>query len=246
MALVAHHRQPLGLGHREKRLAVFRGQRLPNRLEIIAGVKPFGNLADVFTQGLAIAEERRTREHVDLGAGIVDVIFSDNIEACELKQAGQCIAKDRAAAVADMHRPGRISRDVFDIDLLARPDRALTVSVALAQHRPQRVCPGRYFQSEIDETWTGNIHRGDQIVGAHPLGDLFCEVAGFGLCFLGEHHGSVGRHVAMGRVLRRLDHHPRQVRARPKFRRADGVYARKHLGEKMLFRRCIGHGRRLT
>jgi hypothetical protein len=157
MAL-AHRRQPLGLGHHEKCLAVLCGQRLSNGLEVVAGVKPFRNLADVLAQGFAVAKEGRARQHVDLGAGIVDVIFSDNIEACELKQACERIAKHRAATVADMHRPGRIGRDVFDVDLLARPDRALPVSVALTQHRPQRISPGRDLQSKIDKAGTGNIH----------------------------------------------------------------------------------------
>ena len=74
--LGAHGRQPFGFRHRQQLVAMLSGQRLPDRLQIIAGIKPFRNLADVLAERLAVAQERRAREHVDLGAGIVDVIFA--------------------------------------------------------------------------------------------------------------------------------------------------------------------------
>jgi hypothetical protein len=103
-------------------------QGLADRLEVIAGIEAFRDFADVLAKGLAIAQERRACEHVDLGTGIVDVIFARDVEARKLQQARQRIAKHGAAAMADMHRPGRIGRDVFDIDLLRRADRALAVA----------------------------------------------------------------------------------------------------------------------
>ena len=109
------------------------GKRLPDRLQIIAGIQPFRNLADVLAERLAIAQERRAREHIDLRAGIVDVIFAGDVIARERQQACQRIAEHRAPAVADMHRPGRIGRDIFDIDLFGRADSAAAIGIALAQ-----------------------------------------------------------------------------------------------------------------
>ena len=152
-----------------------------------------------------------------------------------------------------MHRPGRIGRDVFDIDLLRRADRALAVGRALAQHGAQFIGPGRRLQGQIDEAGSGDVDRGDQRVSAQFFGDLLGKIARLGLGLLGKHHGGVGRHVAMRGIARRLDHDAGEIDAgRPAAfageRRADGVHARKHgrqTGAGMV--RFVGHdGRRLT
>ena len=107
--------------------AVFGGERLADRLEIVAGIKPFRDRADVFAERLAVAQEGRAREHVDLRAGIVDVVFARDLVAGEGEQVGERVAEHRAAAMADMHRPGRVGRDIFDIDRLALPDIAAPI-----------------------------------------------------------------------------------------------------------------------
>ena len=71
---------------------------------------------------LAVAQIGGAREHIDLGAGIVDVVFAGHRKAGESQQVRERIAEHGAAAMADMHRPGRIGRDVFDIDRLGLAD----------------------------------------------------------------------------------------------------------------------------
>ena len=205
----------------------------------------------VLAERLAVTQECRAREHVDLGAGIVDVIFAGDVVARELQQAAQRIAEHRAPAMADMHRPGRIGRDVFDIDLLGRAHRALAVGGALAQHRAQRVRPGRRFQGQVDEAGTGDVDRCNQIVRAQLGRDRLGEIARFCLGLLGQHHRGIGRHVAMRRITRRLDHDPREIdtggpAAFGGERGANRVDAREHVGEKMLRRAGIDHGRDCT
>ena len=200
---------------------------------------PGADFPDVLAERLAISKVGGARENIDLCAGVVDVIFSDNVIAREYQKVCQRIAEHRAAAMPDMHRPGRIGGNVFDIDLLARVHRASPIGRALAQHCTQRFRPGRCLQGEIDEAGTGNIDGGDQIVRAQPGCDLFGEVAGFCLGLPGQHHRGVGRHIAVRRIARRLDHDARQVNAGgpPAFRRqraADRVDTRKYVGEKML------------
>ena len=58
----------------------------------------------------------RAGQRVDLAAGVVDVVFAGDGEAGLLQQRRQRVADDRAAAVADVQRAGRIGRDVFDVD----------------------------------------------------------------------------------------------------------------------------------
>ena len=109
------------LRHGLERAAVLGRERDADRLEIIAGIEAFRNRADVLAQRLAVAQVSRAREHVDLRAGIVDVVLARDLVAGELQQVRERIAEHRAAAMPDMHRPGRVGRDVFDIDLLAAP-----------------------------------------------------------------------------------------------------------------------------
>ena len=87
---------------------MFGRQRLADRLQIVAGIEPLRDRADVLTERFQVAQIGRAREHVDLGAGVVDVVFAGDIAARELQQAAQRIAEHGAAAMADMHRPGRI------------------------------------------------------------------------------------------------------------------------------------------
>ena len=137
-----------------------------------------------------------------------------------------------------MHRPGRIGRNVFDIDLFGRTGRALAVGLALAQHRAKFLRPRRRLQGQIDEAGTGDIDRGDEIIGAQLFRDPVGEVARLGLCLLGEHHRGIGRHVAVRGVARRLDHDARKINARGPIafagkRRAYGVDARQNGSKKM-------------
>ena len=210
-------------------------KRCADRLQIIAGIEPFRNLADILAERLAVAQERRAREHIDLGAGIVDVIFPGDVMAGKVQQARQRIAEHRAPAMADMHRAGRIGGDVFDIDLAGSTCRAASVGSAFAQHGAQRIRPGLRLQGEIDEAGPGDIDRGNQIVMAQFFRDLFGEIAWLGLGFLGQHHRGVGRHVAMRGVARRLDHDARQIDAG-----GPSALGREHAANRMHARQYIG------
>ena len=94
--LGAHDRQPRAFRHRLELVAVLGGERLPDRHEIVAGIEPFRNLADVLAERLAVAQECRAREHVDLRAGVVDVIFARDVVAGEM-QAGSHSASPNTA-----------------------------------------------------------------------------------------------------------------------------------------------------
>ncbi len=174
-----HDRQPLGLRHLGQLVVVIVGQFVAAFDQIIAGVKPFRDLADVLADRLAVTEEGGAGQHIDLGAGIVDVIFAGDVKTGGRQQTGQGVAEHRAAAVADMQRAGRVGRDIFDIDLLAGADGALAVGLALLQHGAQRVAPDVGLERQIDEAGPGDIDLVDQAVGAQRLGDFIGQIAGF-------------------------------------------------------------------
>ena len=100
-------------------------KRLADRLQIVAGIEALRDRTDVLAQRLAVAQIGGAGEHVDLGAGIVDVVLAGHRVAGEGQQVRERIAEHGAAAMADMHRPGRVGRDVFDVDLLGLAEIAL-------------------------------------------------------------------------------------------------------------------------
>jgi len=119
---IPDRREPLVFRLVHQRGTMFARQRDANRLQIVSGVQSFGDFADIFAKRLAVAQECRPGQNIDLGAGIVDIIFPRNIISGEIKQIGKRIPEDRAAAMADMHRTCRIGRNIFHVDLLAAAD----------------------------------------------------------------------------------------------------------------------------
>ena len=124
---------------------------LADRLEIVAGIEAFGNLADVFAKRFAIAQVSRAGERIDLGARVVDIIFARHGKAGEGKEIGERIAEHGAAAMADMHGAGRIGRHIFDVHGLAFADGAAPVSRALLEHHAQHARPEGRRERQIDE-----------------------------------------------------------------------------------------------
>ena len=94
-----------------------------DRNEIVAGIEPLGDRPDLVAKRLEIAQIGGAGEHVDLRAGVVDVIFARHLSPGEAEQARQSVAEHRAARVADMHRAGRVGADIFDIDRARRRPR---------------------------------------------------------------------------------------------------------------------------
>ena len=108
--------------------------------------------------------------------------------------------------MADMHRPGRIGRHVFDIDRAALPDGAAPIVRAGFEDRAQRADPGRRLERQVDEARARHLDLRHQVVGAQLFGDRLGQLARLLAGVLGQHHGGIGRHVAVGGLARRLDH----------------------------------------
>ena len=108
--------------------------------------------------------------------------------------------------MADMHRPGRIGGDVFDIDLVLVAALASPVVHTGADRRGQRLAPHRRIERQVDEARPRDLGLGD-LRPLLQLGcDLFREIARLEAGVLGQHHRRVGGEVAVARLARRLDH----------------------------------------
>ena len=184
----------------------------PTGDEIVAGVEPGRDLADLVAQRLAVAQHHRARQHVDLHAGVVDVVFLGDLVAGEGKQVGERIADHRAAAMADMHRAGRVGRDIFDIDLAAAADRRAAVIRAGIEDGGKLGMPVAIADPRLTKPGPGHFGRGDIRVGPQRFGDLLGQRSRVLAGRLGQHHRGIGREIAMRGVARRLDADPRQIR----------------------------------
>ena len=111
------------------------GEPLADGLQVVARIEPLRDRADLLAQRLPVAQVGRAGEHVDLRAGIVDVVLAGHLVAGEVEQPGKRIAEHRAAAMAHMHRAGRVGRDVFHVDGRAR---ALPAPAEAARCRRRR------------------------------------------------------------------------------------------------------------
>src|ERR1700704_405651 len=114
--LRAYDRQPFRLFHNTELGSVLGGKLNTNRFEIVTGIKPVGDSADVLAERLAITEKRRTGEHIDLCTRVVDVIFARDVIAGKGEKIGERVSKHRTAPVTDMHWTCRIGGNVFDVD----------------------------------------------------------------------------------------------------------------------------------
>ena len=148
---------------------------------------------------------RRAREHVDLPAGIVDVIFAHDPVPRPFEQTAQRIAHHRAAAVAHVHRTGRIGGHIFDINRLPVTQRGTAIVVAQLGDRQQLAAPGVGRKAQVDEAGSGNIGSVDVGFALQMLDDLLRQRARIGLGRLGQHHRGIRRQVPVRGIARRLD-----------------------------------------
>ena len=184
----------------------------PDGHQIFAGYKPSG-ISPILPERLAVPEVHRAGERIDLRAGVVDIIFLGDAKPGRFEQPGEAVADHGAAAMAHVHRPGRVGRHIFDIDPLVAADRRQAIVVALAQDRPEFVAPGIGGQPEIDESRPGDLDRGHRRERFQLGLDRFGERARVGSGGLGKHHRGVGREVAVRRIARRLDRHAAAIQA---------------------------------
>ena len=145
-----HRRQPLGFGFANERIAVGVGERAADGLEVVARVK---SLADRhgLAQRLAVPQESRSREHIDLRARIVDVVFARDPVTRERQKVRERVPEHGAPSVPDMHRPGGIGGHVFDVDRVWLGGPAPAEVCAVPQDDAKNIIEQRGLDPQIEE-----------------------------------------------------------------------------------------------
>ena len=113
----------------------------------------------------------------------------------------------------DVHRPGRIGGNVFDIDRRALPHVAAAIIHPGKEHRAQCRDPGRRLERQIDEARAGHLRPSHEFIGAQLGGDRLGQFGRRLARVFRQHHGRVGGHIAVACLARRLHHDPRLIDA---------------------------------
>src|SRR5690606_23911363 len=97
----------------------------------------------------------RLRQVLDLDAGVVVVELAPDVPAVGLEHAGDAVADHRRAAVADVQRPRRIGRHVFDAGHAAAAAVVAAVVRAAGVDLAQLALPGLGGEAEVEEAGAG-------------------------------------------------------------------------------------------
>ncbi len=138
--------------------------------------------------------------------------------------------------MADMHRPGRIGRDIFDVHRHAAAKVAAAVIGPKPHGAAQGVDPGTGFQRQIDKARPRYVGAGDKGVGAKFRRDRLGKLARLLAGILGQHHRRIGGDIAVSWIAWRLDRDARLIDAGRQCARAHQLIgrvanAREKLGE---------------
>ncbi len=175
-------------------------------LEVLPVVPALGDRGRMSGQ-LPHAGPEALRHPVDLDAGVIDVELTRDTVAGPLEQRRDGVAQRGAAAVAHVQRAGGIGGDEFHIDVEhgaggASAEGGALLEDGLVRRRQLVLC-----QPEVDEAGARDLRarhegRGSLELLEHALGRL----PGIGALPFGEHHGEVGREVAVAGVAGPLEH----------------------------------------
>ena len=161
--LLADIRQPVHLRRIEPFPPDLRGHGFADRDQIFAPV--FERIrVNILAERLTVTRMDGTGQPVDLPAGVVDIIFPRDIISRPVEQVGDRIADHSTSAVTHVHRSRRIGGNIFHVDIRAGSDIAAAIFVARLQYGLQQPGPESVGQTDIDETWPGNLDGDDVIV----------------------------------------------------------------------------------
>ena len=155
---------------------------------------------DLLAVCLKVAQVNRPREHVDLPAAIVDIIFTRYHVARVFQQSRQRVAKDCATGVAHVQRPRRVGGDVFHIDLTPLPHVGPTKACALRQNARYDLLPDHGREPEVQKAGACDLGTVDPRILGQFGGQRLRDIAGLFLGGFGQNHRSVRRHISVTRI----------------------------------------------
>ena len=197
---LAHERQPFGFGLVEQARAMLLGQPLADGLQVVARIEALRDRADLLAQRLAVAQEGRAGEHIDLRAGIVDVVLAGDLVAGEMRAARRAHRRTPRRGHGP-HASGRSGLAETNSTLTGSARALPAPAEAVRCRRRRRAGPraGPAASSlrlmKPGPAISTLATRGSSLqVGGDQLGQR----ARIHARLLGQHHGGVGGEIAMG------------------------------------------------
>ena len=208
-----HLGQPCRAGRVLEARTVGLNKSMADRLQVVALVLPRAAgkvpgeflLAHRLAEGLEVARIGRIGQLLDLLAGIVDVVLAHDAIAGKREERGERIAEHGTSRVRHRERARGIGRDVFHVHELALADLRAPVIASLLQKLGQRLLPEGSGEREIDESRPSHLYGRDHRVRQQALGQELADPAGRHLRLPCQHHGGIGRELAMPRLAWRVD-----------------------------------------
>ena len=140
-----------------------------------------------------ISGPRRFAENPHLAAGVIVVVFAEDIVAGRLEETGDGVAEDGLTAVADAQRAGGVGADELHHHLPAAADCAGAEVVAAFEDLRNHAPPDLGLDEDIDEARPGHLQAIDEIVlSGQQLDDLCRELAGVAFFDAGQNQGHIG------------------------------------------------------
>ena len=171
----------------------------------------FGLLGEVelhpgrLIEGIGVSDEKRRLgrvpadveevldEHPEGGAPVADVVLPHDVVPEVLESAGQRVADDRRAQVADVHLLGDVGRRVVDRDVLALLERHTDALVG--RHVLQKRREPRVGEGEVDEAGAAHLDGVAHAVDVERVDDLGRDLTRRHTDPLGERQRGVDLHV---------------------------------------------------
>ena len=151
--------------------------------------------------------EHGVREHVHLGAGVVDVVLGRDVGTGGPEDAGDRVAEGGPAGVADVQRAGGVGRDELHVDHVPGERGVGAVGGTGLDDRLGEGTGGSGVHGDVQEAGAGDVHRGHAVDRFEPGAQDGRELPRVGARRLGQLEGDVGGPVPVVPVLRALHAH---------------------------------------
>ena len=140
----------------------------------------------------------------ELRAPIAEMIVGHDLVSEKSGDAGERVAENGAADVADVHRLGDVRRTEIDDDF--QPLFGLGRAAArIGRENPQLPRDPTGLEAEVEEARSRNLRLGAYVAAFELFRDLRGKLARISFRLLGQNHGGIGLVIAEARVCRRHD-----------------------------------------
>ena len=138
--------------------------------------------------GFEVAQVDAGRENVHLPPGVVDIVFTKDVEAVKAEDVGEAGAIGGAAPMPDVQGAGGVGGDELQLQALADAVPVGAEALFFGMYPLNDGVKGGRLQKEIDEAGTGNLGAGNPVRGRQRCDDVVGDVAGLAPDCFGVHY----------------------------------------------------------